>query len=273
MAITQQEINIMNPFEISLRKPEYTQNSILTTCLPEFQQQLQQNSQQPKLPLNSCLNDSIKFESPTSDDTPLGKYDVICGRGRVAFNHAGNKRFREVVKSNLRPYSNATTKGEKSMIVSHIMQIVRLRGNFVKCAQGSSRLFRSVPERLAREKVGQVLRDILHTQYKSSTEAKKQRRWAQKEHRDAQIQKIVTENRRIASIITIANNEVQEGNLVTDEEFAKVFMSANLNILKELKESKCVDMLQDSTTTTTTKESLPSEPSSSSDSSYSSSNE
>jgi len=179
-----------------------------------------------------------------SSEISLSKYDVICGRGRIAFNHTGNKRFREIVKSNLTRYSDASTKGEKSMIVSHIMRIVRQHGNFVKYTSEKSR-FENVAERLAREKVGQVLRDILHTQYRSSTEAKKQRRLAQKQQRDAQIHQIVKNNKRITSIMDVASTKVQ--GLVSDADLTRFFMSANLNILKELKQSKCADMLKSDT--------------------------
>jgi len=183
-------------------------------------------------------NPHLQFDSTVIS---LGKYDVICGRGRIAFNHTGNKRFREIVQSNLKKYSDASTKSEKSIIVSLIMRLVRLQGNFVKYTREKGR-FENVHERLAREKVGQVLRDILHTQYRSSTEAKKKRRLAQKQQRDAQIKQIVTNNKRINSIINVASTKVSD--LTSDADCKRLFLAANLNILRELKESKCVDMLQ-----------------------------
>ena len=47
-----------------------------------------------------------------------GTYDVICARGNRAFQHPGNKRFRDVVKSKMDEYSAAGSKFQKSMIVA-----------------------------------------------------------------------------------------------------------------------------------------------------------
>lgn len=64
-----------------------------------------------------------------------GEHDVICGRGRKAFNHVGNERFRKLVESRLAEYSSAAAKLEKSYILSDIVCEVRQRsptGGFVK---------------------------------------------------------------------------------------------------------------------------------------------
>ena len=82
----------------------------------------------------------------------------------------------------LERYNAATTKQEKSRIVSDIVDTIRQAspdGGFVKLdpLTGS---WREVGDHLAREKVGQTLRDSLHTKYSSSTKAKKERRQAEK---------------------------------------------------------------------------------------------
>lgn len=82
----------------------------------------------------------------------------------------------------LERYAAATTKQDKSRIVSEIVDTIRKSspdGGFVKLdpLTGS---WREVGDHLAREKVGQTLRDSLHTKYSSSTKAKKQRRQAEK---------------------------------------------------------------------------------------------
>lgn len=117
------------------------------------------------------------------DFTP-GEQDVICGRGRKAFNHIGNERFRKLVESRLEEYSNASAKLEKSYILSDIVCEVRQRspqGGFVKRDSSSGRWY-EVGDFLAREKTSQAFRDALHDQYKSSNTAKKKRRQA--EHYD-----------------------------------------------------------------------------------------
>jgi len=79
-------------------------------------------------------------------------------------------------------YSAATSKQEKSRIVSSIVDTIRrssANGGFVKLDPLTGNWF-EVGDHLAREKVGQTLRDALHTKYSSSTKAKKRRRQAEK---------------------------------------------------------------------------------------------
>lgn len=103
-----------------------------------------------------------------------GPKDVICRRGKTAFNH--NKHFRELVQSHLEKYSKASSKLEKSLVVSDIVDTIREgspNGGFVRCIDG---VWYEVGDSIAREKCGGAARDMLHTQYKSSTKAKKRRR-------------------------------------------------------------------------------------------------
>lgn len=79
-------------------------------------------------------------------------------------------------------YSAATTKQEKSRIVSDIVDTIRQSsgdGGFVKLDPLTG-TWRLVSDHHCREKVGQTLRDALHTKYSSSTKAKKRRRQAEK---------------------------------------------------------------------------------------------
>ena len=110
-----------------------------------------------------------------------GENDVICGRGRKAFSHVGNERFRKLVEKRLDEYSSAAAKLEKSYILSDIVCEVRRRspnGGFVKKDSSSGRWY-EVGDFLAREKTSQAFRDALHDQYKSSNTAKKKRRQAE----------------------------------------------------------------------------------------------
>ena len=105
-----------------------------------------------------------------------GRFDVICARGKHAKQHTGNHRFRQIIEMSLPKYDKATTKLEKSLIVSSIVDSVRQaspNGGFVREEKGR---WYEVGDHIAREKVGQCLRDSLHTKYKSSTKAKKRRR-------------------------------------------------------------------------------------------------
>ena len=118
---------------------------------------------------------------PLAQDFEPGPFDVICARGRHAKLHSGNLRYKQVIELNLPRYNKAKTKADKSLVVSSIVDSVREaspNGGFVKKENDS---WYEVGDRAAREKVGQGLRDLLHTKYKSSTKAKKARRRERKE--------------------------------------------------------------------------------------------
>lgn len=88
--------------------------------------------------------------------------DVICARGKRAFSHVGNRRFRLVILMNLEKYHNAKNKVEKSVIVTSIVDLIRegspVNGGFVKKSAITGR-WMSISDKLAREKVGHALRD------------------------------------------------------------------------------------------------------------------
>lgn len=109
-----------------------------------------------------------------------GEYDVICARGGDAKRHIGNINFRQRVAESAQEYAAASSKLYKSIIVSKIIDWVRQHspeGGFVKQNRDDG-LWYDVGDDLARDKVGQTLRELNHSQYKSSMKAKR-RRWKQ----------------------------------------------------------------------------------------------
>lgn len=96
---------------------------------------------------------------------------------------SGNRRFRVICRMHLDKYSAAKTKQEKSRIVTTILDTIQQscgeQGGFVKLDPLTGNWF-EVSTHHAREKIGQTLRDSLHTKYSSSTKAKKHRRQAEK---------------------------------------------------------------------------------------------
>jgi hypothetical protein len=116
--------------------------------------------------------------------TPLGvdfcpdKYSVLCGRGKICSTSSGNRRLNNMVQHFVKPYSEAKTKFEKSNIVSAIIATIRQacpEGGFVKFEEGE---WWEVDDGFAREKIGSLFRDCLHSQYRSSNKAKIARRKA-----------------------------------------------------------------------------------------------
>ena len=143
-----------------------------------------------------------KHKNKLPSDFLPGKYTVLCGRGKVCSSSPGNKYLRSLVNSHLDPYSKAKNKVEKSNIVSAIIDAVREKapiGAFVK--QDRDGTWWEVEDTFAREKIGCIFRDILHTQYRSSTKAKFARKKAQKKD----------ENSRSSSFTSLVNFSGQSG--------------------------------------------------------------
>jgi hypothetical protein len=100
-------------------------------------------------------------------------YSVICGRGKANYNHIGNRRFRIVASMFIERYSRAGNKAAKSAIVSEIIEVIReAGGNFCNFKSGA---WFEVEDLFARGKVSAFLRDLLHTKYRSSAKAKRDR--------------------------------------------------------------------------------------------------
>jgi hypothetical protein len=91
-------------------------------------------------------------------------------------------------------YAKASRKEEKSSIVSDILEIVRdactnPSYSFVRFGDGR---WWEVENINAREKIGTVLRDCLHSKYKSSTKSKLERRRERKKQQQRLVQATAT---------------------------------------------------------------------------------
>jgi hypothetical protein len=93
-------------------------------------------------------------------------WSVVCGRGKSSLSHVGNQRLRVLVECHLAAYSAATTKMEKTTIVTTIVDTVREAaqdGAFVKLDNKTGRYIET-GDAAAREKVGQLFRELLTKQ-------------------------------------------------------------------------------------------------------------
>lgn len=118
-------------------------------------------------PRVSLLDDSNSFSCTTSDngscdlysqDYQLSHMDVICGRGKSAVIHEGNRRFREFVSSHVHAFLNAKNRLAKNALVADIVGHIRSSGGkfLKKCANGG---WQDIGDKLAYEKVSHALRD------------------------------------------------------------------------------------------------------------------
>jgi hypothetical protein len=119
-------------------------------------------------------SDSKKGRSQLRHDFQPSNYSVICGRvqGKASYTNVGNRRLRVIAGMSIESYSQAGRKTVKSAIVSEIIATIRRAGgHFCEYKKDTDTWF-EVGDHYAREKVGALLRDMLHTQYRSSAQSK-----------------------------------------------------------------------------------------------------
>jgi hypothetical protein len=107
---------------------------------------------------------------------------VICGRGKMRTDAPGNRYLQSIAARYMLKYSQARSKREKSSIVSNILEIVRGaipdgRGAFIRTEKNR---WTELSDLVAREKISSVMRNGLHSKYRSSTKSKVAKRRYQK---------------------------------------------------------------------------------------------
>ena len=139
-------------------------------------------------------------------------------------------------------YAAVTSRAGKSAIVSAIIDQVKSLspngGGFIKKDETSCQWY-EVGDLMAREKVGQTMRDALHASYRSSTKAKKERRVTEQVSADELMANIVSTHLGIAS--KVQNLQKAASSLTSDNrdmELGNVLTQANLDILNELNRLK-----------------------------------
>jgi hypothetical protein len=89
-----------------------------------------------------------------ADDFVPEKYTVLCGRGKEYTTSTGNRHLKSLVHKYLKVYSEAKTKGDKSAIITEIMEEIKgvcQEAAFVKLENDA---WWEVDYVFAREKIG-----------------------------------------------------------------------------------------------------------------------
>ena len=197
----------------------------------------QRSTQTSSLPLKDiCLTSSEGSIRLPSSFTPSNN-DVIIGTGRDARNHVGNASFMKIIRKYSDEYSTLTAKKAKGTIITKIIRDATKQSPtgtpFVKRQNGHRY---TADHDMAREKVSQSMRNLLHNQYKSSTTAKKHKRVQNYRYFDAIIHVIMqTRGNFITARIGPLYAQTNENSNKTDEEIYELFTQANLDILESLK--------------------------------------
>jgi hypothetical protein len=216
----------------------------------------------------------VTFASPTTkhqqtpssepSSSPSGKtqlrvqfqpcdYSVVCGRGKDSFNHVGNRRFRILASMFIETYSEADSKAAKSAVVSRILEVIRQAGgHFCKYESGA---WFDVGGHCAREKVSALLRDLLHTQYRSSAKSKLDRHQKKvRKQKQEQNQNLQSSHKEVDGI------EDSNNSSMTASCFGRNMQNPNQSSSQTLVEIKGIEESDDSSTTSscwgTSKDSL-----------------
>ena len=98
-------------------------------------------------------------------DFQPGKYDVLCGKGKAAYVHAGNEHFRNLVTACAEAYAKAEKKDDKTEIVQDLVKYIRELcqkhngdGGFIRFDKMTRRWY-EIGDNAAREKAGQTIRE------------------------------------------------------------------------------------------------------------------
>jgi hypothetical protein len=196
------------------------------------------------------INNYEKYENRyLPDDFVAGSTDVVCARGKSYWGHPGNKLYRSLIAVATERYAATTSKLDKTMIVSGIVETIHRRnGMFVK-KEKKAGPWVEVDEVFAREKIGQSLRDGLHDKYRSATKAKKQRKEKVNERFNGDIDRLIHGNASVSKRIEELTKEVKKnGSLASDYSIVTLFSRANSDILETIKkDSSMLDQFQDAT--------------------------
>lgn len=207
-------------------------NVVPTASIIQRQQQHIQKQALPQISRPRMLPAKLATNTPCAHPSPL---DVVCARGRDAWNHPGNKNLRGIVKQNGLKYSQASSKMERSDIVSQIVLDLRAVGCCFLKHDAKSGLWKDVGDALARNKVGHLLRNSLSEQYRSSAQAKMCRRRHGSAQLHQSLSKILHSNPEVSHIINQLSQVVNDQNEMMDEEASRIFNKANSQLLASLK--------------------------------------
>ena len=88
--------------------------------------------------------------------------DILCGRGRGAWNHAGNRRFKTFINAHAKQYASAKTKMDKGALVASMVDKLREEGVLFVRKDTKTQTWYDIGEYQAREKTSHAIRDTVY---------------------------------------------------------------------------------------------------------------
>jgi len=116
-----------------------------------------------------------------------GQLDVICGRGKASYYRPGNVRFRQIVGEHVDEYKAATSKLDKTSVLTNILDRVRSAtgstdvGNRVRIISQKEGTWCEISDDQAREKVGHSMREAILAQESAPEREERQHEFQMKQ--------------------------------------------------------------------------------------------
>lgn len=126
---------------------------------------------------------------PVVRDSSINPSDVLSGRGKLSFNHAGNKRFRDLVNGSVDRYNETTTRLEKATVVNFVVEEIRASGGRFLRRDETAGAWHAFNYAQCREKTGHAIRDAT-----CSVEARKKIKQQQEKARKNVVSAILAKN-------------------------------------------------------------------------------
>merc|ERR1719410_1722741 len=129
------------------------------------------NVQENKKSDNNTSNGDEQ-DSRNEDIDKIGAYDIICGRNNGAHNWVGNRRFRVTIMMNLKKYTEAPTREEKTHVIKSVIDLLLdkdgVGARFIK--KVGEGMYERLRDKQIREKVGHAFRDMMSLEEKGADE-------------------------------------------------------------------------------------------------------
>lgn len=177
---------------------------------------------------------------PPSKRLVPGPFDVICARGKQAYNHEGNRYFRQIMDGATEKYSQVESKLQRSMIVTDIVDAIRGKGNgFLR--KNNKGEWVECSDVTCREKVGQHFRNAVGCRYKSSSKSKRRIKVESIPRLANILHNVVFSSKAVIEIIERLEFDIIFIDESNDDAFYEKAFAANMNLLDTFKEDTCLE--------------------------------
>jgi hypothetical protein len=157
----------------------------------------------------------------SSDDKVPQEVDILCGKGKEALGHLGNRKYRKLISSYRNDYQNPKANNyTKSKITKAVLASIRgKKGRFLKKDEQTDTWY-EVDYNLAYDKVSHALRSAKYPEKISQRKKPKVREYPPKPEQDSYFQRLFADQQKIFRELLYGNHKSE--NFEVDEEWSGI---------------------------------------------------